>query len=311
MSAMEVGTEISQKIRSAIKAKLLELGSYVDDELPDYIMVMVANKKTRAQMNGDLGLFLGTSTVAFTDWLHGLLEKLQTIRIEPEPLPGGQDKGENPKSKEKKRDKKSHKGESSVKRHKDKKKESENAVSVSDNGTVLDSIETRKRNSESREEIKASSSIDVNSQSHESEIMNSKSIAINEDFEDVRQLLVIGAAEDELTNELDSTEVEITHTRTVKNAVKPVSTSSGDATMASTDRLTSSQSPERRSIQKKDSEVARKRKAPTSIVASINQNSEDEEYDPRNPAVGSVASVVRVTARKSSIPLPLQANRYC
>ncbi|BFZ04116.1 hypothetical protein BsWGS_07154 [Bradybaena similaris] len=309
---MEVGTEISQKIRSAIKAKLLELGSYVDDELPDYIMVMVANKKTRAQMNGDLGLFLGTSTVAFTDWLHGLLEKLQTIRIEPEPLPGSPDKSENPKSKEKKKDRKSHKGDTSAKKHhKDKKKDSQTAVAVSDNATVLDSAETRKANSDSHEEIKASGSVDVNSQSqHESETTVTKStISISEDFEDVRQLLVIEAAEDELTNELDSTEVEITHTRTVKNAVKPVLTSSGDATMTSTDQLTSSQSPERRSIQKKVSEVARKRKAPTSIVASINQNSEDEEYDPRTPAVGSVASVVRVTARKSSIPLPLQANR--
>ncbi|CAG5124646.1 unnamed protein product [Candidula unifasciata] len=77
---MEVGTEISQKIRSAIKAKLVELGAYVDDELPDYIMVMVANKRSRAQMRKDLGLFLGTNTVSFTEWLHRLLAKLQTIR---------------------------------------------------------------------------------------------------------------------------------------------------------------------------------------------------------------------------------------
>jgi hypothetical protein len=31
----------------------------VDDELPDYIMVMVANKKTKEQMSTDLSLFLG------------------------------------------------------------------------------------------------------------------------------------------------------------------------------------------------------------------------------------------------------------
>ncbi|BFZ16055.1 hypothetical protein BsWGS_19093 [Bradybaena similaris] len=77
---MEVSTEISQKIRSAIKAKLMELGAYVDDELPDYIMVMVANKRSRAQMNKDLGLFLGSHTSSFTEWLHSLLAKLQTIR---------------------------------------------------------------------------------------------------------------------------------------------------------------------------------------------------------------------------------------
>ena len=38
---MEIGTEISKKIRAAIKTKLEELGAYVDEELPDYIMVMV------------------------------------------------------------------------------------------------------------------------------------------------------------------------------------------------------------------------------------------------------------------------------
>ena len=79
---MEVGVEISQKIRSAIKAKLMELGSYVDDELPDYIMVMVANKKSRAQMAGDLSLFLGANTDTFTGWLHSLLVKLQAINTD-------------------------------------------------------------------------------------------------------------------------------------------------------------------------------------------------------------------------------------
>ena len=42
-----LGTEVSNKIRSAIKAKLIELDAYVDDELPDYIMVMVANDRTK------------------------------------------------------------------------------------------------------------------------------------------------------------------------------------------------------------------------------------------------------------------------
>ena len=43
-----LGAEVSAKIRSAIKAKLIELEAYVDDELPDYIMVMVANNRTRS-----------------------------------------------------------------------------------------------------------------------------------------------------------------------------------------------------------------------------------------------------------------------
>ncbi len=76
---MEIGDEISQKIRSAIKAKLVDLGAYVDDELPGYIMVMVANKKNVAQMTEDLNLFLGSHTANFTTWLSGLLDKLQSI----------------------------------------------------------------------------------------------------------------------------------------------------------------------------------------------------------------------------------------
>lgn len=40
----------------------------LDDELPDYIMVMIANKKTEKQMNNDLNLFLSHNTEKFTSW---------------------------------------------------------------------------------------------------------------------------------------------------------------------------------------------------------------------------------------------------
>ncbi|XP_061842873.1 zinc finger CCCH domain-containing protein 14 [Nerophis lumbriciformis] len=80
---MEIGAEISKKIRAAIKGKLQELGAYIDEELPDYIMVMVANKKTSEQMADDLSLFLGNNTIKFTAWLHGVLEKLRTVAVEP------------------------------------------------------------------------------------------------------------------------------------------------------------------------------------------------------------------------------------
>uniref|UniRef100_A0A2K5E1E9 Zinc finger CCCH domain-containing protein 14 n=1 Tax=Aotus nancymaae TaxID=37293 RepID=A0A2K5E1E9_AOTNA len=76
---MEIGTEISRKIQSVIKGKLQELGAYVDGELPDYIMVMVANKKSQDQMTEDLSLFLGNNTIRFTVWLHGVLDKLLFI----------------------------------------------------------------------------------------------------------------------------------------------------------------------------------------------------------------------------------------
>lgn len=52
------------------KASHAHFDSFVeaDDELPDYIMVMVANKKTSQQMADDLSLFLGGNTVKFTEW---------------------------------------------------------------------------------------------------------------------------------------------------------------------------------------------------------------------------------------------------
>lgn len=42
--------------------------SLSDEELPDYIMVMVANKKNPQQMADDLSLFLGNNTIKFTVW---------------------------------------------------------------------------------------------------------------------------------------------------------------------------------------------------------------------------------------------------
>ena len=55
--------------------------TFPDDELPDYIMVMVANKRSRQQMEDDLQLFLGDSTITFTAWLHTVLSKLQQVTV--------------------------------------------------------------------------------------------------------------------------------------------------------------------------------------------------------------------------------------
>ncbi|XP_066245598.1 zinc finger CCCH domain-containing protein 14 isoform X3 [Euwallacea similis] len=76
-----IGAEVGQKMRSAIKAKLTELECYVDDELPDYIMVMVANRRTKSQMNEDLNLFLSTKTSTFVNWLHIVLKKLKEVTV--------------------------------------------------------------------------------------------------------------------------------------------------------------------------------------------------------------------------------------
>ncbi|XP_053693743.1 zinc finger CCCH domain-containing protein 14 [Sabethes cyaneus] len=81
-----LGSEIGQKMRSAVKAKLIELGTgsasgYIDDELPDYVMIMVANKRSRQQMVDDLQLFLGSQTEVFVSWLHQVLQKLEEVTL--------------------------------------------------------------------------------------------------------------------------------------------------------------------------------------------------------------------------------------
>nr|CAD7590675.1 unnamed protein product [Timema genevievae] len=58
-----------------------EVRSPADEELPEYIMVMVTNKRTRVQMEDDLQLFLGSSTRHFTTWLHQVLNKLQEVTV--------------------------------------------------------------------------------------------------------------------------------------------------------------------------------------------------------------------------------------
>lgn len=56
--------------QDGIIAKLKQYDAYIDNELPDYIIVMLANKKSMLQVKNDLQLFLGSNTDAFTDWLQ-------------------------------------------------------------------------------------------------------------------------------------------------------------------------------------------------------------------------------------------------
>ena len=60
-----------------MKTKLVEIGAYVDDQLSDYVMIMITNKKTEKQMTEDLELFLGGLEQAstFSLWLHALIKK--------------------------------------------------------------------------------------------------------------------------------------------------------------------------------------------------------------------------------------------
>lgn len=42
---------------------------------------MVANKRTKSQMNEDLQLFLASQTSTFVDWLHIVLKKLKEVHV--------------------------------------------------------------------------------------------------------------------------------------------------------------------------------------------------------------------------------------
>merc|ERR1712029_672217 len=95
--------EVSEKIRAAIRAKLRELDAYVDDELPDYIMVLVANKKTKDQMKEDLGLFLHQHAEVFTTWLQDILNKLQQVTKPKTALATSESKSKKKKKKKKKK----------------------------------------------------------------------------------------------------------------------------------------------------------------------------------------------------------------
>ena len=61
-----------------MKEKLVEIGEYVDDQLTDYVMIMVSNKKSEKQMAEDLELFLGgiDQSTKFSSWLHSNLKSI-------------------------------------------------------------------------------------------------------------------------------------------------------------------------------------------------------------------------------------------
>nr|CAH8841136.1 unnamed protein product [Trichobilharzia regenti] len=65
-------------VKDRVTEKLKTLGAFIDDELPDYIMVMVANQKNESSMAKDLQLFLGEHTKKFTEWLHNMLENMKS-----------------------------------------------------------------------------------------------------------------------------------------------------------------------------------------------------------------------------------------
>lgn len=74
---MSLTSDQTARIKSSVKAKLVDIGAYVDDQLSDYVMIMITNKKTEKQMTEDLELFLGgvEQAASFSSWLHSLIKK--------------------------------------------------------------------------------------------------------------------------------------------------------------------------------------------------------------------------------------------
>jgi hypothetical protein len=68
--------DVPQRLRLAIKTKLTTLDAFIDDELPDFIMVMVARKKSEEEMVSELEPFLEENAKSFTSWVTKLFEKL-------------------------------------------------------------------------------------------------------------------------------------------------------------------------------------------------------------------------------------------
>ncbi|KAK7098921.1 zinc finger CCCH domain-containing protein 14-like [Littorina saxatilis] len=394
---MEIGNEISHKIRSAIKAKLVELGSYVDDELPDYIMVMVANKKSQFQMSEDLGLFLGNNTEKFTTWLHSLLQKLQSITSDTAAAVPGKP-SEKAVSVEKPKLKDQATSDYDANKARKTSTDESNTKKLDLSHLPESQKESRKRKSDSDLEIvdKPPGSIDVSVKSvvtdsdadflvtastHREPAYQSVSpakeqsvkpattdVIVAQTADAQKQAVSLSAStgafdggiqvvedddlsdlllteNDELTEELEQeTPIVVVTSNKKSDAQKVIRvlTLSDDDVSTERQRGTSSVvmsristkdlSPPRtsrpralaspirqtvrrvpvRMVEPRPSELqTRKRRGPVSVIGSVTHDSEEDDggYDPHNPAVGNVASVVRVTARKSSVPPKMQANK--
>uniref|UniRef100_A0A023GC46 Zinc finger CCCH domain-containing protein 14 n=1 Tax=Amblyomma triste TaxID=251400 RepID=A0A023GC46_AMBTT len=263
------GNEVTQKIRAAIKTKLVELGAYVDDELPDYIMVMIANKKTKEQMTQDLSLFLGDSTVSFTSWLQGVLDHLQTIATEAKqrskeqhvPLPAGEPVRPIPPP------------------HLDLAKQQEVPVATLTNIAVAPPY---------REEEPSLPEY------------NDEVLALKADPE----------PDDDLADDLRAMAEQAPPTR----HTAAVTGSSSISLVRPIPRVIA---PERARMSPARERPPTKKSVVAVAAAVVRRKphflseaeDDDEEYDPSNPSVGSIASVVKVSERRSSVPESMQANK--
>eukprot|EP00123_Amoebidium_parasiticum_P016732 comp23563_c0_seq1/m.39835 comp23563_c0_seq1/g.39835 ORF comp23563_c0_seq1/g.39835 comp23563_c0_seq1/m.39835 type:complete len:342 (-) comp23563_c0_seq1:176-1201(-) len=65
----ELTEDSLEVVREAIVEKLKEIDAYTDDVLPQYILVMVKNRKSSDEIREQLDMFLAENTDSFVDWL--------------------------------------------------------------------------------------------------------------------------------------------------------------------------------------------------------------------------------------------------
>ncbi|XP_014778633.1 zinc finger CCCH domain-containing protein 14 isoform X2 [Octopus bimaculoides] len=315
---MEIGNEISQKIRSAIKTKLVELGAYEDEELPDYIMVMVANKKTREQMNEDLHLFLGNSTEKFTAWLLSILNKLKAITIGNPPsvaavIPQEVNTTKNPRSNSNGTDNKEHEliPELLLQTETDEFNEEQeeiNTLNATEKSDITKTLTTTcDKINKVNSDLKTAPSISTTTTKITSRVQPS--------------MFYLNSASNNITSQTQSS-ISNENTISSQSAAYVFPKSKPITSRLQMDLISNSHKSQipkvitHPIISKEQQQLQlarqnRKRRIPGSVIGSIIHHSseEEEEYDPYNPSYGSVASVIRVTERKSSIPPELQANK--
>nr|XP_002740449.1 PREDICTED: zinc finger CCCH domain-containing protein 14-like [Saccoglossus kowalevskii] len=268
---MEIGTEISHKIRLAIKNKLVDLGAYVDDELPDYIMVMIANKKSQQQMTDDLSLFLGNNTDKFTDWLHGVLHKLQTATLE-----------------------------SSTKQ--------QNMVledSLTQEEVLVPQIEPAKPEHQPRQHETAVEPKVTD------KLPSPEPVSMSEPQE---AIISLKPETDDLMDEelkFESSPIPVVMTEHKQKATVPPTQPRYMATASTrVSSATTTPAVSEAKFVSKVQPVARKRRAPGSVIGQVlSHDFEDDDDDVKHMKAGSVASVVRISERRTSLPPSKQANR--
>ena len=72
-------------IRPMVCEKLKAMDCFIDENLPDYILTMVANRRSEENMVKDLSLFMGSLAEVFVDWLAGVVRDKVAIRKDEPP----------------------------------------------------------------------------------------------------------------------------------------------------------------------------------------------------------------------------------